>query len=63
LIELAGRPQSNTVTRLAEGLLLAQARTGDLDAWPFEGRRVSVAAARTAGQRGRIGSERGKPLF
>jgi aminoglycoside phosphotransferase (APT) family kinase protein len=63
LIELAGRPQSNTVTQLAERLLVAQARTGDLDEWPFEGSRVSVRAARTAGQSRRIGSERGKPLF
>jgi aminoglycoside phosphotransferase (APT) family kinase protein len=62
-IELAGRPESNTVTRLAEQLLLAQARTGDLDAWPFEGSRLSVRASRTAGQTGRIGSERGKPVF
>jgi aminoglycoside phosphotransferase (APT) family kinase protein len=65
LIELAGRPQSNDVTQLAERLLLAQARTGDLNAWPFEGERVSIQAARTAktpGQAPRIGSERGKPV-
>jgi aminoglycoside phosphotransferase (APT) family kinase protein len=62
LIELAGRPQSNTVTQLAERLLLAQARSGDLDAWPFDGVRVSVREARTPGQSGRIGSERPKPL-
>jgi aminoglycoside phosphotransferase (APT) family kinase protein len=62
LIELAGRPQTNTVTQLAERLLLAQARSGDLDAWPFDGARVSVRTARTAAQSGRIGSERGKPV-
>ena len=62
LIELAGRPQSNTVTQLAERLLLAQARTGDLDAWPFDGHRISVRVARRPGQMPRIGSEREKPL-
>jgi aminoglycoside phosphotransferase (APT) family kinase protein len=62
LIELAGRPQSNTVSQLAERLLLAQARTGELDAWPFEGERVSVRTARTPGQESRIGSEPGKPV-
>jgi aminoglycoside phosphotransferase (APT) family kinase protein len=61
-IELAARPQSNTVTRLAERLLLAQARSGDLGAWPLEGRRASVRAARLPGQTPRIGSERAKPL-
>jgi hypothetical protein len=59
LIDLAGRAQSNTVTTLAERLLLAQAREGDLAAWPFEDARVSVRDARLAS---RIGSERGKPL-
>jgi aminoglycoside phosphotransferase (APT) family kinase protein len=53
LIELAGRPQTNTVTTLAERLLVEQARAGDLDAWPFKGRRVSVRAIRAAGQSGR----------
>jgi aminoglycoside phosphotransferase (APT) family kinase protein len=53
LVELAGRAASNTVVRLAERLLLEQARTGDLDAWPFEGTRVSVRALRTAGRDGR----------
>jgi aminoglycoside phosphotransferase (APT) family kinase protein len=62
LIELAGRPQSNTVTRLAERLLLAQARSGDLDAWPFDSRRVSVREARRPGQGSGIGPEPGKPL-
>jgi aminoglycoside phosphotransferase (APT) family kinase protein len=62
LIELAGRPQSNTVAGLAERLLLAQARSGDLDAWPFDGPRVSVREARRPGHGSRIGPERGKPL-
>lgn len=55
LIELAGRPLSNTVTAMAETLLLAQARELDLAAWPWPGPRRSVHAAR-------IGSERGKPV-
>jgi aminoglycoside phosphotransferase (APT) family kinase protein len=48
LIELAGRARTNTVSQLAERLLLEQARSGDLGAWPFEGPRVSIDAARTA---------------
>jgi aminoglycoside phosphotransferase (APT) family kinase protein len=65
LIELAARPQSNTVTQLAERLLLAQARAGNLSAWPFDGERVSVRAvwaARTPGESLRIGPERPKPV-
>jgi aminoglycoside phosphotransferase (APT) family kinase protein len=70
-IELAARPQSNTVTQLAERLLLAQARSGDLGAWPFDDRRVSVRAARSSslpavprspGPTPSIGPERAKPL-
>jgi aminoglycoside phosphotransferase (APT) family kinase protein len=41
LIELAGRAKSNPVTDLATELLLAQVRSRDLDAWPFEEPRVS----------------------
>jgi aminoglycoside phosphotransferase (APT) family kinase protein len=63
LIELAGRPQANTVSTLAERLLLAQARERDLNAWPFDATRVSVRDARRASADARIGSERGKPLF
>jgi hypothetical protein len=62
LIELTGRPQSNPVAELAERLLLAQARARNLDAWPFDGRRVSVREVRRRGQGYRIGPERGKPL-
>jgi Ser/Thr protein kinase RdoA (MazF antagonist) len=45
LIELAGRPVSNAVTELATTLLLAQARSGDLEAWPWPGSRVDPAHA------------------
>jgi aminoglycoside phosphotransferase (APT) family kinase protein len=41
LIELAGRQATNPVTELATELLLAQARSGSLWAWPFEADRVS----------------------
>lgn len=40
LIELAGNPQRNAVRELATQLLLAQARSGDLLAWPWETPRV-----------------------
>jgi hypothetical protein len=39
LIDLAGSPQSNPVRELASTLLLAQARAGDINAWPWEGER------------------------
>jgi aminoglycoside phosphotransferase (APT) family kinase protein len=45
LIELAGRPAGHPVGDLASVLLLAQARTGDLTAWPWTGRRVDPIAA------------------
>ncbi len=35
LLELAGRPRPGPVPDLATELLLAQARAGDLDAWPW----------------------------
>ena len=41
LIDLAARPQRHQVADLATDLLLAQARTQDLWAWPFEADRVS----------------------
>ncbi len=46
LIELAGRERSNAVCRLAEQLLLAQARTGDLHAWPWDAPRVDPPVAK-----------------
>lgn len=36
LIELAGRERLNAVGELAQDLLLAQARAGDLGAWPWD---------------------------
>lgn len=41
LVELAGGVPSNPVRDLASELLLAQARSGDLHAWPFATDRVS----------------------
>ncbi len=46
LIELAGGARRNAVRDLAAQLLLAQARTGDLDAWPWDGLRVDPHTAR-----------------
>jgi aminoglycoside phosphotransferase (APT) family kinase protein len=46
LIELAGRTPTNPVAELASALLLEQARTGDLSAWPWETARVDPMAAR-----------------
>jgi aminoglycoside phosphotransferase (APT) family kinase protein len=43
LVELAGRPQPGPVPDLATELLLAQARSGDLDAWPWPTSRVAPA--------------------
>ena len=40
LVELAARPVPNPVSLLAETLLLAQAGSGDLDAWPWPDPRV-----------------------
>lgn len=40
LVELAGGVQSNPVRELAAELLRAQARAGDVLAWPFDGPRV-----------------------
>jgi hypothetical protein len=40
LLELAGRPHRGAVPDLATELLLAQARAGDLDAWPWSTVRV-----------------------
>ncbi len=40
LVELAGRTPSNAVGELASELLLAQARSQDLQAWPWETPRV-----------------------
>lgn len=54
-VDLAARDRSTTVSRLAERLLLAQARSGDLEAWPFEGARISVPTAR-------LGEPDGEPL-
>ena len=44
LVELAGGVPSNPVRELAAELLLAQARAGDLTAWPFDGVRVGPRA-------------------
>ncbi len=41
LLELAGRPAPGPVPELATELLLAQARTGDLDAWPWAATRMA----------------------
>jgi aminoglycoside phosphotransferase (APT) family kinase protein len=46
LVELAGRVRVNTVAGLASELLLEQARTGDLHAWPWEGPRVDPKDAK-----------------
>jgi len=40
MVELAGRPRPGPVQDLATELLLAQARSGDLDAWPWPTPRV-----------------------
>jgi aminoglycoside phosphotransferase (APT) family kinase protein len=40
LLELAGRPRPSPVQAIATELLLAQARTNDLEAWPWEAVRV-----------------------
>lgn len=48
LLELAGRPETGPVPELATALLLAQARTGDLHAWPFADLRVGPRAANPA---------------
>jgi aminoglycoside phosphotransferase (APT) family kinase protein len=44
-IELAGRTSPNAVAELASRLLLEQARTGDLSAWPWAARRVDPVGA------------------
>lgn len=41
LVELAGRPRPGPVPDLATELLQAQARSGDLDAWPWPSPRVA----------------------
>jgi aminoglycoside phosphotransferase (APT) family kinase protein len=46
LLELAGGGRLNAVRNLAAQLLLAQARTGDLDAWPWDRARVDPRTAR-----------------
>jgi aminoglycoside phosphotransferase (APT) family kinase protein len=46
LVELAGGMPTNAVRELAAELLLAQARAGDLHAWPWETPRVDPQAAR-----------------
>ncbi len=46
LVELAGRVPSNAVCELATELLLAQARSGDLHAWPWDTPRVDPNAAK-----------------
>ncbi len=45
LVELAGGMPSNAVRELASTLLLAQARAGDLHAWPWETPRVDPIGA------------------
>jgi aminoglycoside phosphotransferase (APT) family kinase protein len=45
LIELAGRTPPNPVCELAGRLLLEQARTGSLSAWPWKRRRVDPMVA------------------
>ncbi len=45
LIELAGRAPGNAVSRAAAKLLHAQARSGDLTAWPWDTPRVDPADA------------------
>jgi aminoglycoside phosphotransferase (APT) family kinase protein len=44
LLELAGRPHPGAVPDLATELLLAQARAGDLDAWPWSAVRAAPRA-------------------
>jgi aminoglycoside phosphotransferase (APT) family kinase protein len=46
LIELAGRTPPNPVCELASRLLLAQARSCDLTAWPWKAGRVDPAGAK-----------------
>ena len=46
LVELAGRVESNPVCELATLLLLAQARSGDLHAWPWDTPRVDPKQAK-----------------
>jgi aminoglycoside phosphotransferase (APT) family kinase protein len=46
LIELAGGGRVNPVRELAAELLLAQARAGSVDAWPWDGGRVDPRADR-----------------
>ena len=46
MIELAGRTPPNPVCELASRLLLEQARTGDLSAWPWKARRVDPVGAK-----------------
>jgi aminoglycoside phosphotransferase (APT) family kinase protein len=46
LLELAGRVESNPVCELATQLLQAQARTGDLHAWPWDTPRVDPKQAK-----------------
>ena len=45
LLELAGRSHPGPVQDLATALLLEQARTGDLDAWPWRTSRVDPRPA------------------
>ncbi len=47
LLELAGRPTPGPVQELANDLLVAQARAGDLDAWPWDSPRMQPAPAGT----------------
>ena len=46
LLELAGRVEPNPVCELATQLLQAQARSGDLHAWPWETPRVDPHQAK-----------------
>jgi aminoglycoside phosphotransferase (APT) family kinase protein len=46
MIELAGRAPTNPVSELASRLLLEQARTGDLSAWPWKADRVDPVGAK-----------------
>lgn len=45
LVELAGGSPANAVRELATRLLLAQARSGDLNAWPWDSPRVDPLTA------------------
>jgi aminoglycoside phosphotransferase (APT) family kinase protein len=49
LLELASRPLQDPVPALATELLLAQARAGDLHAWPWTGVRISPPVVPPAG--------------